>query len=93
MTKGTRPPRTPFSAVLEFERHCAVLVVSDRQGYRVELRGHARPGVDWKGDALDQALDSLSGPACGGFLFAGETLRPWWGGSDLEILRHIHETA
>ena len=54
----------------------SVVVISNRHGRQVEIRGHARVGVHWNPfDPVDQFLDKLSAPTVSQ-LHAGQTVAP-----------------
>ncbi len=71
----------------------AALVIEDREGRRVEIRGHGGIGSGWAGDRLDTALDALSAPTVSS-LHAGHPVMPWSGslrsGGDQAVLRALH---
>ena len=48
-----------MTLTLEYEPHCAVLVIASKTGHVVEVRGQRGIGTDYLGSRLDRVIDSI----------------------------------
>jgi len=48
-----------LTLTLEYEPHCAVLVINSKTDRRIEVRGHRGIGTVYEGGPLDRIIDSI----------------------------------